>query len=195
MIRTAEHTLTPQESQRILQYIADKINYAKTSNDIVLQRKLEDIQDAYNKTQYTQAIHQIRTLGENTQQLLDISNLRDQMISGYFQETHLHLFVRTVAALDWLFAQDAASRIKQWPTLQDKALYFISLVNELKAINDKIPEVSIVESVINDLKNRLEEIQANVSLDIVLQINKALVELGELYKCRISDKKIKCQNI
>jgi hypothetical protein len=192
LIRGAARELTQDESRRMLQYLQDKMLYARRIGDTVLQQQLEDVSGEYYKAHYDQVLQKVRVLGENPEQLLHITTLRDQMLSGNFEQVPVYWLVLEIAAIDWLFAQDAQLTKKRWPETKDKIVYIINLVDDLRKNHDRIIDVSILEDVINDLKTRLEDFRVEALPPTKRQIHTALAKLKALATCRILEKKGKC---
>ncbi|RTL07081.1 hypothetical protein EKK58_02790 [Candidatus Dependentiae bacterium] len=92
-------------------------------------------------------IAELESLGENTQLILQTTGLRQRLLEGKLEKAPW--FVKEIAGLAWLFEQDAKQaalnkkRIdkglqalrpsqSQWPKPKDKALYIISLVDQIE---------------------------------------------------------------
>jgi hypothetical protein len=115
---------------------------------------MTNVKDEKIYTEYFNLIiAELESLGESPQLILHTNNLRQKLLEGKLENTPW--FVKEIGGLDWLFEQDtkqAAWTIEQthndlqfldstqsaWPKLEDKALYVMSLVDQIERNHQRL---------------------------------------------------------
>lgn len=115
-----------------------------TSGELTTQSMKDE--KAYTEY-FNLVVAELESLGENPQIILQTTGLRQKLLEGKLEKTPW--FVKEIEGLDWFFEQDAqqasfnAERMTsglqplgptqpQWPKPKDKALYIVSLVDQIE---------------------------------------------------------------
>jgi hypothetical protein len=204
--------MTDAERQRLFTFIKQKQYTAQQENNPLLLEKYEsleavlgqiisnnlktaNINDEKIYTQYFNLIiAELESLGENPQLILHTTDLRQKFLEGHLEKSPW--FVKEIGALDWLFEQDAKEEIfnqnqlkyihsvtTQWPKLQDKALYVISLVEQIERNHQRV-ETDDLAAIIQTCQEYLISFLPDMSNVFKRTIQEALNKLEKVRNIR-----------
>jgi uncharacterized protein (DUF924 family) len=182
LIHKAAQTMNGAEMQNMRDYLEDSITASRTGGDTLRAQALERIQQQFYKGHYTLVMQELKALGEDPQDILRTTALRAKMFSGELEQ--FPWFMREIAGVDWLFAQDAQKATKQWPQPKDKALYLIYLVDQLERNHARVVDRELLDDAITELVARLDALRLNIPGVFKRQIENALARLDTIRELR-----------
>lgn len=174
-MREASKSMSPQEMKLMENHLKSEIKKAKTSEE---KEKLESIFHFFYQGRYDLVMQELKALGDDPQKILKTTGLREKMLSGELER--MPWFIREIAALDFLFEKDTKEKLKKWPTAKDKALYIISLVDQLDRNHQKVEDKAILKEAINNVRGKLNELTEYVPAVFKRQITIALAKLDKI---------------
>jgi hypothetical protein len=181
LIKKASTEMTTNEVERVKTNIRDGIAAAKAAGDPVKLARYQDAAKDFSNGKYDLVLQNLASLGENIKHLLHITELRNRQLAGALDKAPLP--AREVAALDLFFANDAKESTKTWPNDTDKALYLLTIAAKIGRTKLLIIDVPLLETVINDLSERLDELKNSITDNAVrLKVRRGLAELEALKK-------------
>ena len=182
LIHKAAQTMNAAEVQNMRDYLEDSITQSRTGGDTLKAQALERIQQQFYKGHYALVMQELKGLGEDPQDILRTTALRAKMFSGELEQ--FPWFMREIAGVDWLFAQDAQKTTKQWPQPKDKALYLIYLVDQLEHNHARVVDRELLDDAITELVARLDALRLNIPGVFKRQIENALARLDTIRELR-----------
>lgn len=191
-MRQASHELTEKESLSIKKYLQDRIdtakNIAETDQNNKESAMLETIVNEFYRGRYDLVIQGMYTLGYNPQEILGTTALRTSMLAGKLEQTPW--FLREIAGLDWFFERDSkrSRKHKQWPLLQDKMTYLLSLADQLERNHMRIIDKSMIRDALDSLIMRITLLNPKLPESMQLKAQEVLARLEALRAVRNIEK-------
>jgi hypothetical protein len=161
---------------------------------------IENIKDEKMYTEYFNlVITELESLGENPQLILQTTALRQKLLEGKLENRPW--FVKEIGGLDWLFEQDAKQTAlnteragnesqfmrnfsqTRWPKQQDKALYLMSLVDQIERNHQRI-ELTDLGTIIETCQKYLISFLPDMSNVFKRTIQEALNKLEKVRSMR-----------
>ncbi len=176
-MRKAAKTMTADEMKNMENFLKKLVKKADTDEE---REKREAIFHSFYQGRYDLVMEELKALGENPQKILKKTGLREKMLSGELQR--LPWFMQEIAGLDFFFQRDAVAPAKQqkWPKPKDKALYLISLVDQIDRNQNRVEDDKMLKEAIKTLDDKLEDLKDNVPGVFKMQIKMARRKLDDV---------------
>lgn len=134
-IHLSAPTLSDQECADLLHALNDKLSHASRNEE---KATYEALIKSFYQGLYSQVVAQLKELGENVQQTLHITGLREQLLLGNLNRQ------------PWYIQDIAALATQQFASNNDKIIYLESLTNLLNS-HSKDLDAKVLAQAINEL--------------------------------------------